>query len=224
MFSTITEAPPIRVIFAEPQGLFLQGALRALEDVPDIDVVATAATAPEAIKLIQEERPDVAVIAVQLPGSSGLGVLEVIDETVPLLMFSSEEARGPIFEAMTLGARGYLSKWYADVTLDEAIRLVAKGEIVMDRPSVKLFVTAVRDRISQGSQARGTPLSKREREVLVLMSRGYRHRRIADELGLSIATIRTHSRNAYVKLGVSNQAAAVTEAFRRGLIKHEDEH
>lgn len=208
----------IKVVLVEPQPIFLQGVLRDLEKEDDIEVCGTGESGADALALIQKYSPDVATVAIQLPDMSGLAVLEELGETVPVIFVTDQEVREVVFEAMNLGARGYLLKWYSDVTIAEAIRHVMAGHIAMGTRSLDLFVAAVRDQGNPGTVRRGDRLSPRELQIITLLSTGLNQRQISEELGLGFTTVRTHCRNAYLKLGVRSQTAAVAAAHRLGLI------
>lgn len=205
----------IRVVLAEPQPVFMKASVQELA-APDIEVVAATALGQEAIELIRRQTPDVAVIAQQFRDVSGIDILHQTREFAPTLFFTQVDSQEVVFEALMLGARGYLLKWYSDISLADGVRRVAGGGFAIGSITMDLFIRAVQNRVKLHRDT--TMLTPREREILTLISEGHRMYLIGPMLGLQPSTVQTHVKNSYRKLGVSSQAQAVREAIRLGLI------
>lgn len=209
-----------RVLVAEDHPVFRQGLIEEIERRPELDVVSRAATGDEAIAGIRAHRPDVAVIDMKMPGLDGLAVARGVTHDKPpsnILILSAYFDPNTIYQAVEVGVLGYVSK---DADADEicdAILKVAQGHTVMCEEAQR----ALADQVREGVSARPGPgpgLSPREREVLQLTAAGNSAEEVANQLYLSRATVKTHLQRVYQKLGVSDRAAAVAEAMRRGML------
>lgn len=208
----------IDVVVADDHPIFRKGLIETLRRRPEIEVLDQAANGTDALGLIRELKPDVAVLDVQMPELGGLEVLNAVHRdglpTRVMLLTGFEDSR-PAYEAMALGAGAYLSK---DTEIDricDAIGAVARGETVIGDRFQSGLVAEIRLRESGDRPT----LTEREREVLKLTADGNSVAEVAAELHLSEATIKTHLHHVYEKLEVSDRAAAVARAMRWGLIE-----
>jgi two-component system nitrate/nitrite response regulator NarL len=200
----------IRILTADTQPLFQDSLARALERRPSLELVSQVRDAEALLAAIAVERPDVALIDDSLLDPARAAALAT---RVVLLGGSPEKARA--FDALARGAAGYLSRDSDADALCDAVVRVARGGAVLD-PSLQTDV-AREVRLRGGD---GRPLlSPREREVLQLIANGSSAPRIGRELNLGTGTVKTHMLHLYEKLGVSERAAAVAEAMRRGLLE-----
>lgn len=206
----------MRVLVAEDHPVFLDGLARAIERRDELVLVAQAGDGRSALALVQEHQPDVALLDLRLPGLTGLQVLAaIVRDTLPtrVLMLSAESSGPQVFEAVRIGAAGYLSKSADRTTICDAIVAVAQGAVVL-APEVQGDLVAEL-RLRHDDHRR---LSPREAEILRMVADGLSAPRIGERLHLSAATVKSHLQNLYEKLGVSERAAAVAEGMRRGLI------
>jgi two-component system response regulator DesR len=198
----------IRVLIAEDQAM-VRGALRALlalED--DIEVVAEVARADELVAAAMANRPDVALVDIEMPGGDGISAAAALREALPQcrsLILTTFGKPGYLRRALETGAYGFMLKDAPPEQLALAIRRTARGERVVD-PG--LAASALSDGVS--------PLTERERQVLAATDRGADLDQIAQTLFLSRGTVRNHLSNAIQKLGVRNRSEAARLAEAKG--------
>jgi two-component system nitrate/nitrite response regulator NarL len=212
--------PPsrIRVIVADDHPVYREGIVRAVRERPDLELVGELATGREALTAIDELRPHVAVLDMRLPGLDGRQLLNAIqrDELPTRVLFVSAYVDSEIvYAAIGGGARGYLSKEATRQQICDAVAAVARGDTVL-APEVHRGLA--REIQLRSADARPV-LTAREREILRLTAEGLSGPEIGRRLYLSPATVKTHLQHLYAKLGVSDRAAAVAEAMRRGLLE-----
>lgn len=205
----------IRVALAEDQRIVREalGALLARE--PDIAMVGEAATGPEAIALAQAERPDVLVLDISLPELDGIEVARTLRVRLPelkVLALSVHSDRHHVREMLKAGAAGYVDKSSALSELVRAIRLVMQDKLYL---SPELTRQALGERLTAGARAL---ISRRELQILALLAQGKRSLQIAEQLGISVATVDVHRRNIMRKLGLHTVADLTRYAVREGLI------
>ncbi len=208
----------VRVLAADDHPLFREAVVRAIKERPEFELVGEAADGTAALAAIRELAPDVAVLDVKMPGLDGLGVLNaVVRDALPtrVILLSAFLDGTVAFEAIAAGAAAYLSKEAERGRIADTIAAVSRGETVLG-PEVQAGLAAeIRVR-----GARDRPrLSEREREILEHIAAGRSAPQIAELLFLSTATVKSHLQSLYEKLGVSDRAAAVAEAMRRGLLE-----
>ena len=194
----------IRVLVADDHPLFRNGIVNSLAELADIELVGEAADGDLAVTLTLELQPDVVLMDLQMPGRSGIEATREISRQAPdvkvlvLTMFEDDDS---VFAAMRAGARGYLLKGADQDDVERAIRTVAAGEAV--------FGAAVASRLLgyfAAPPATTFPeLTEREREVLELLASGRNNQAIADELVLSLKTVRNHVSNVFAKLRVADR-------------------
>lgn len=205
------DGQPIRVLLIDSQQIPLKGLQDGLERFEAITIVGTALSAADGIKQLAELRPDVTVLALKLDGVTGLEVLNEITLVTKAVILTEVETEHNIFEAMMEHAQAYVLKSHQSIeSLAAVIERVGRGEMYLDAPSTELFINAVR---AQGTSA---PLTRREREVLALIIRGASDERMAFALNCKVATVRTHVRHVYRKLGVRTRDEAQHRGIRLG--------
>jgi two-component system nitrate/nitrite response regulator NarL len=198
------------VLVAEDHPVFRGALVDALKRRPDLELVGEAEDGEQALELARVLAPEVLLVDARMPTLDGVEVLRsVIREKLPsrVLMLSAEASEPLVSEALEMGAAGYLAKTADAETIGEAVSAVARGQIVMGE-------AANAEPEPQG----GPPLTARELEILSLTAEGRSGPEIGRELYVSPATVKTHLKNIYEKLGVTDRAAAVAEGIRRGLL------
>ena len=206
------------MLVADDHPLYLDGIVSAVERADDLELVAACDDGRRALDAIIGEEPDVAAIDHGLPTLDATGIVEALTEAgspTRVLVFSARlDGRG-VYDAIQAGAAGYVSKSWSRSRICAAIRTVAQGR--------SIFAEELHDGMGAEIRRRGAlaqeRLTDRERQILTRMAEGMSAPQIATELYLSTATVKSHQHNLYEKLGVSDRAAAVAEAMRRGLIR-----
>lgn len=206
---------PIRVVIADDHAR-IRGRIREALEAGDCDVVAEAATGPDAVRLATEHHPDVALLDIHMPGSGIQAAHEISrtldDVTVVMLTQSAEES--DLFDSLRAGASGYLLKDTDPVRLPFALRGVLDGEAAMPRRLVARilgeFRAPAKPRFVRTSKA-AAKLSVREWEVMELLGEGLSTDEVAARLFLSPTTVRVHVSSVLKKLRVKDRAAAFEE-------------
>jgi two-component system nitrate/nitrite response regulator NarL len=211
--------PRVRVVVADDHPLFREGIERAVRGRPELELVGAAAEGREALTTIRDLEPHVAVLDLRLPGLDGLQILNAVvrDGMASRVLFLSASGDPElVYRAVQMGAAGYFRKEADREAILDAIAAVARGSTVID-PELQAGVF-------EQVRLRGTGddrpiLSAREREVLSVMAEGLTGPQIAERLIVALPTVKTYQARLYEKLGVSERAAAVAEAMRRGLLE-----
>jgi DNA-binding NarL/FixJ family response regulator len=210
----------IRVLIADDHQLFRDGLRALLESAPDTEVVGEAASGQEAIRLAAERLPHLILMDLQMPDLDGIEATRQIVEANPeinILMVTMFEDDQSVFAAMRAGARGYVVKGVKHNEMLRAIRAVASGEAIFS-PSIASRMMDFFATSRRVIPAEAFPeLTDREQEVLNLMARGDSNADIAQELIISIKTVRNHVSNIFGKLQVADRAQAVIRAREAGL-------
>jgi two-component system nitrate/nitrite response regulator NarL len=198
------------VLVADDHPLFRGALVEVLKRRPDLELVGEAEDGVQALELARGLRPDVVLMDARMPGLDGLEVLRLlVSEEAPtrVLMLSAEASAAVVSKAMAMGAAGYLVKTADADLIGDAVSAVGRGETLPADAAPER--EAPRDR---------SPLTAREQEILGLAAEGQSGPQIGDRLQVSPATVKTHLKNIYGKLGVKDRAAAVAEGIRRGLL------
>jgi two-component system nitrate/nitrite response regulator NarL len=201
----------VRVVIADDHPLYREGVVRALSASGQIDIVAEAQDGRAALAEILRHVPDVAVLDYKLPE------LDVVREQLPtrVLLVSAFADSGVVYKALETGAAGFISKEARREQIVDAVLACSRGENVVPPDVAAGLVAEIRLRKQDDTPA----LTKREQEILHLIAEGKSLPDIAKELYLGLTTVKTHVQHLYEKLGVSDRAAAVASAMRRGLIE-----
>jgi len=208
----------IRVVVADDHPLYREGVVRALSASGQVEVIAEAADGRSALARIQEHVPDVALLDYKLPELDGLAVTNaVVREQLAtrVLLVSAFSDSGVVYKALETGAAGFVSKEARREQIVDAVLACSRGENVVPPDIAAGLVSEIRLRKRDNNPV----LTVREQEILHLIAAGNSLPEIAKELYLGLTTVKTHVQHLYEKLGVSDRAAAVASAMRRGLIE-----
>ncbi len=212
----------IRVLVADDFPLFLDGVCAALEADSAFDVVARAANGAEAAERAAETAPDVVLMDMMMPGSTGGASIELVRERVPdtrVLAISASERIDMMQEAFRAGASGYVTKFARPRELREALVEVHGGGRVVSPALARHVLRPDPDSVPRGSsQAPAALLSPRENAVLRLVAEGRTDAEVAAELGVHVRTVQSHLTRVRAKTGVRRRSELVTWAMRHGVL------
>lgn len=223
----------ITLLIVDDHPLFRQGVVDALSLEPDMRIVAQSADGDEALSLIRELRPMIAILDVNLPGMNGQQITHQVSqdrmETRIILMTGYDDVEQAIHAALA-GAHGYCSKDIEPQSLSRVIREVAEGKFVFannvfTRRELELWVEDRIEGARRSYSEPGTPfhpLSEREMEVLACVVRGMSNKEIASLLGISHQTVKNHVTAILRKFGVEDRTQAVVYALKRGWVTLRD--
>ena len=208
----MSDQPRIRVFSVDDHPLLREGIAAIINNQPDMQMVAQAATGSEAIQMFRQYQPDVSLVDLRLPDMSGIDVLIAIRSEFPearAVMLTTFEGDVDIRRALEAGARGYMLKNMPPKELVEVIRQVHKGK--------KRIPAEVAAHLAEylGDDA----LTEREVDVLRHIAGGNRNREIGERLFISEETVKVHIKHIMEKLGASDRTQAVAIAVRRGIIQ-----
>jgi DNA-binding NarL/FixJ family response regulator len=201
----------IRVLCVDDHPLIRKGIASILANEPDIDLVAEAAGGQEAVRLFREFHPDVTLMDLRMPGVDGIAATKTIRDEFPaarIIALTSYDGDQDIYGALDAGVRGYILKESVHTDVVDAIRTVQAGK--------RLVPQEVSDRLADYFPK--AVLTRREIEVLGLVSDGMGNKEIANRLGTASGTIKIHVQNILDKLGAADRTQAVTIAIRRGVL------
>ena len=205
-------------MIADDHPLFRDGLARRIKERPELELVGEAEDGPAALADIRVTRPDVAVLDIKMPGLDGIRIASAVareELATRVVILSAYVESAVVFKALAAGARAFLSKDSDRREVCEAIIAVARGEVVLP-PNVHAGLV---DQIRARGGDDTANLTAREREILALIADGASAPQIGGVLHLSTGTVKSHLKNLYEKLGVSDRAAAVAEAMRRGMLE-----
>jgi two-component system nitrate/nitrite response regulator NarL len=209
----------VRVIVADDHPIYREGIVRAVKERPDLELVGEAEDGRQALEEIKRTGPDVALLDIRMPGLEGPQVLNALhrDGIKTKVIFLSAFMESELaYETVAAGARGYLSKESAREEICDAIAAVARGGTALAPEAQAGLAAEVQERERTAGEPQLTP---REQEVLQLIAEGLSSPEIGKRIHLSPTTVKSHLHKLYEKLGVSDRAAAVAEAMRRGMLE-----
>jgi len=222
----------IRVIIAEDHALVREGTRQLIEREPDIEVVGEATNGAEAVALVDQLSPDVAIVDISMPVMSGIEATERIKSTHPataVLVLTAYDDDQYVFALLQAGAAGYLLKDVDSSEVIRAIRSVHTGEPVL-HPAIarKILARFSAEHVALGmvptvpfgrpEPQRKTAMTDREMEVLRLAASGLTNMEIAQRLQFSVRTVQVHMTHIFSKLGVGSRTEAVITSLRQGII------
>ncbi len=212
----MTSEASIRIVVVDDHNLVAETLKSTLSEQPDLCVVGLAATGAEGLALVVETIPDVVLVDFRLPDISGADLIRLVSEQVPsarcVVLTGSGQDRA-LLESLDAGALGFVTKHQRFSEVVAAVRAAARGEASI--PPALLAKVLPQMRTGADTTNR---LTERERTVLALMATGKSNQALADELFISVNTIRNHVANVLVKLGARTRTEAVAIATRSGLV------
>jgi len=211
----------IRVAIADDQRLLREGLRIILEAAPDMIVVGEAENGVEAVKLAQEEQPEVMLMDIRMPLRDGIAATEAIRKALPnvrVLLLTTYDTPELVIEGLRAGAAGYLLKDSSAEELCAAVRTVARGQVLLQANSAAQLLAGLTLPAPPQSQADKLGLTERERDVLRLIVVRRNNSEIASELYVSEATVKTHINHIFAKLGARDRTHAVVLAHQLGLV------
>ena len=218
----------IRVLVVDDHDLFRRGLMEVLEEEPDMEVIGEARNGKEAIEMAGTSNPDVVFMDLNMPGQNGIEATAYITQKWPdmkvLVLTVSEEA-ADLYQALSVGARGYVLKISSPEEILEALRQVYQGWVVVSPAMAPRFLSDLSQ--PAGRPGGGRPMDRahtdeavltiREQEILRLVARGMSNSGIAGELMVSENTVKTHIKNILGKLHMKNRSEAAGYANRMGI-------
>lgn len=204
----------IRIMIIEDDLILRKSYETLINEVEDYQVVSTYPSFDEAKVHLQDDMPDVILLDIELPGLSGIEAIPIIKKIIPqaqIIMLTVYESEDQIFKALTSGASGYLVKSTPILKITESISEVVQGGGPMS-------ATVARVVIKSFQRNDYSPLSRRETQVLEMVSDGKNRKQISNELFIDTETVKTHLKNIYAKLHVNSRADAIKTARQNKLI------
>ncbi len=208
----------VTVLVADDHPIYREGIVRAIKDRPDLELLAEAGDGRAALDQIRELKPSVAVLDIRMPGLDGTQVLAAARREgleTEILFLSAFMEPELAYKTVAAGAKGYLSKESSRQEVCEAIVSIARGGTAFAAEAQAGLAAQIQERERSGGPPK---LTEREQEVLGLVAQGLSAPDIGKHIHLSTTTVKSHLHSLYEKLGVSDRAAAVAEAMRRGLL------
>jgi len=204
----------LRIVLIEDDDIIRMGYESLLSDIEEFSVVSSYASYDLAKKQLEQDHPDVILLDIQMPGTNGLQALPFIKKMLPnaniiiLTVFDSPEL---VFEALTMGAGGYLTKNSSSAKIIDAVREVSTGGGAMSTNVARIVMHSFQKNLN-------SPLTKRETEILDRIANGQTKSQIANELFIDQETVRSHVKNIYIKLDVNSKSEAIKTAKEKRFI------
>jgi DNA-binding NarL/FixJ family response regulator len=230
-----SERAPIQLMIVEDHPLLIQGLRRVVDEEPDIEIVAEVTDGDEAVRRALQLEPDVILMDINLPGKNGLQVTREIKnrqtyDEINIIVLTAYNDDEQLLHALRAGAAAYYPKDVRPSQLIPAIRAVADGKYVINNKfltkpdAFRWIIEQLEEGANSGetAQEQYTPLSPREMEILVFITRGASNKEIAHELGISRQTVKNHMSSVLRKIGVEDRTQAAVLALRRGWVRLED--
>jgi DNA-binding NarL/FixJ family response regulator len=209
-----------RILLVDDHEVVRLGLKALLERHPQFDIVGEASNAREALEQVNNLEPDVVVMDIRLPGTSGIEACEEIINRHPgtkVIMLTSYAEDEMLFSAIRAGASGYILKQIGSDDLVKALEAVGRGEALLDSAVTQRVFQEVRRAVKEEEASAFAHLSQQEKHVLLLVSEGKTNREIAKNLFLGEGTVRNYVSSILSKLGVNNRAEAAAYAVEHNL-------
>jgi DNA-binding NarL/FixJ family response regulator len=214
----------LRVLLADDHTLVRAGMRALLGELPGVEVVAETGDGREALRLVRETKPDLALIDISMPGLNGLEVARRVAHDHPttrVIMVSMHGDDESVRRALTAGASGYLLKNSDRSELELALRAVARGDTWLSPSLTKRVVAAFTQGSAIPDEGPLALLTPRQREVLQLVAEGHSNKEIASRLNVALKTVEAHRTELMERLGIHGVASLVRYAIQVGLVRPE---
>ncbi|HZK52422.1 MAG TPA: response regulator transcription factor [Actinomycetota bacterium] len=214
----------IRVLVADDQEIVRTGLTMILDAQPDIEVVGVAADGLEAVGIARELRPDVCLFDIRMPGMDGIEATRLlagpdVDDPLAVVVITTFDLDEYVHGALKAGARGFLLKDAGPELLTQAVHAAAEGDALI-APSItaRLLTAFAGKRAGPPSAEPLEPLTSREEEILIPVAKGWTNHEIADEMHISVSTVKTHLASLMRKLGARNRVEIAMWAYETGRV------
>jgi two-component system, NarL family, response regulator DegU len=207
----------MRVLIVDDHPVTRDGLRSALSTSDEVEIVGEAKSGEEAVERVKELTPDVVFMDVRMPGISGIQATREIHSAKPdtkVILFTVEESRAAIADAIRAGVSGYLLKDVSAGELIQAAKLALEGKAVIHPTLTRAFI----EEVQYVENRPDTPLSRRESQILQKVAYGATTKEVAHDLGISPHTVKTHLERIFEKLGANDRAQAVAIALRKKLV------
>ena len=207
----------MKVLIVDDHPVTRDGLRSALSTSDEVEIVGEAASGEQAVLLVKELTPEVVFMDVRLPGITGIEATKQLLSFAPetkVILFTVEESRAALGDAMRAGVSGYLLKDVSAAELIQAGKLALEGKAVIHPTLTRAFI----EEAQYVDTRPDTPLSRRESEILQMVAYGATTKEVAHKLGISPHTVKTHLERIFEKLGANDRAQAVAIALRKGLV------
>ncbi len=209
------------VLVVDDEALVRAGLRTIVDTEDDLAVVGEAADGAEVLPLVRRLRPDVVLMDVRMPAVDGIratvSVLDTVAEPPGIVVITTFEHDDYVYEALRVGATGFVLKRARPEEILHAVRIAAEGESLLFPAAIRRLATA-RTSGRNAAHGRTSKLTEREAEVLQRVAKGLSNSEIADELFLGVQTVKTHVANVLAKLGARDRTQAVVFAYESGFV------
>src|ERR1700758_5436507 len=224
--TTVAAKPKIRIVIADDHPIFRDGLCKLLALEEDFEVVAQAQDGRQVLDVLQQYEPDILLLDLKMPGLDGLATLQrlqIAKNKTSVIVLTASDDKNEFVQAMKLGTSGIVLKQTATELLIKSIRKVHAGEIWLDSHTTAAVMrqfSSPMDSAPLGGSGRDrdrSPLSQREREIVVLVAQGFKNKEMAEKMFISEQTEKNHLHNIFDKLGVSDRLELALYAIHNNL-------
>jgi two-component system, NarL family, response regulator LiaR len=221
----MSQDKPIRILLVDDHQMVRQGLIFFLSTQPGIDVVGEAATGEEAINLVKELAPDVVLMDIVLPKINGIEAMRIIAEEHPateVIILSSFIDDDKVRAAIEAGAAGYLMKDVDPSELAMAIHSTQQGKLYLHAEAARRLAEILRPNPNERQESPPSVLTDREREVIMLVTHGMSNQEIAEQLNITLKTVKAHVSSILQKLELGSRVQAALYALRHHMVQLEE--